>query len=154
MKWVVFTILIVYFTFTSGLVFEVTQSNSIGKLDIPYSIALSAQRTGLVGIFTNNDVKCAIWLRDNSDHVSKIYADINGFVLLTGYMEPYHQLQEVFIGKGNIETDGYLFLTEWNIQNDKMVMHMGQAGMRQYTELPDVHMKTILYQSGLARIYK
>ena len=63
--------------------FEFTSSESIDKLDTPYNFALSADRTGLVGLFTTDDVACAEWLAENTDYVSPIYADINGFLLLT-----------------------------------------------------------------------
>ena len=41
-KWILSGILIVYFVFTSGLVFELTKSESTDKLETPYSSRLSS----------------------------------------------------------------------------------------------------------------
>lgn len=154
-KWILSAILLVYFVFTSGLVFEVTKSEVIGSMDVPYNFALSAERTGIVGVFTENDRKCAEWLMTNTDGKSPIYADINGFLLLTGYIEPYTQLEEPIAGKVEMQDSGYIFLTEWNIRHNEMVLHSGQPGMRICTPLPElIKEKRIIYQSGLAVVYK
>jgi uncharacterized membrane protein len=145
-----------YFLFTSGLVFELTKSESINKLDIPYS-AISGDRTGIVGTFyTENDIDCAKWLAANTDNTSNIYADINGQLLLSGYIEPYTQIVEVFSFKIFFEEPCYIFLTEWNVEHCKMVWHTGQAGLREYREIPcDIlSKKQIVYQQGKAVIFK
>jgi nicotinamidase-related amidase len=55
-------LLLTYFLFTSGLVFEVTASEMEGNVDMPYSLALSGERTGVLEIYTDGDVDCAKWL--------------------------------------------------------------------------------------------
>lgn len=147
-------VLIVYLVFTSGFMFEVTKSESINKLDIPYS-AISGDRTGVIGTFyTSNDVDCARWLGSNTDYRSYIYADINGQLLLSGYIEPYTQLREMFSFKVFYEEPCYIFLTEWNIKNNKMVWHTGQPGLREYGKLPDLSKKNLLHKQGNAQIWK
>lgn len=145
-----------YFVFTSGLVFEITQSGSISKLDIPYG-AISGERTGVLGVFyTDNDMACVKWLASNTDNKSNIYADINGQLLLSGYIEPYTQIVEVFSQNIHYDDPCYIFLTEWNIKHNKMVWHTGIAGMRILGNIPyDVlARKQIVYQSGDAKIWK
>ncbi len=152
---VILTILMTYFIFTSGLVFETTKSKNISYLDLPYSIALSAERTGIVGVFTENDVECAKWLANNAEKGVLIYADANGFVLLTGWLEPYKQLVEVFSKMPEkFPEKSYVVLTEWNVKNELLVIHTGQAGLRVYQPLPKLEDKKIIFQSGEARIYR
>jgi len=154
-KWILSGILIIYFVFTSGLVFELTKSESVDKLDTPYSSRLSAERTGIVGVFTEDDIACAEWLAINTDGESPIYADINGFLLLTGHIEPYTQLQEPIVGKIDMSSRGYIFLTEWNIRHDKMVLHSGQSGFRVYAEFPEaIQEQDVIFKSGAAVIYR
>ena len=149
-------LLAVYFLFTFGVVFALTDA-PIDKFDVPFSFMLSHDM-GIVGIATDDDVVCAEWLAEHTDGNSPIYADINGFLLLAGYLEPYHQLQEVFAWQHetvNVPDDAYLFLTEWNVKHRMMVYHFGQAGLRVYAPLPkELWSKPIVYQKGLARIYK
>lgn len=148
------TILIVYFAFTSGFIFESTKSMSIGRLDTPYSAA-NGERTGIIGtFFTQNDIDCAKWLAVQPDKKSNIYGDINGQLLLSGYVEPYTQLIEVFSFHVFYEEPCFIFLTEWNIRHDTMVWHTGQPGLREYGPLPDFSSKKLVYQKGLAQIWK
>lgn len=148
------TVLIIYFAFTSGMIFEITKSESINSLDTPYS-AISGERTGVIGTFyTNGDIDCARWLATQPDKLSHIYADINGQLLLSGYIEPYTQIVEVFSFKVFFEEPYFMFLTDWNISHGKMVWHTGQAGLRSYGQLPDLSNKKLVFQQGNSQIWR
>lgn len=63
---IICVLLLFYFLFTSGLAFEATGSEDISKMiDMPYSIAFSGERTGVLGLYTEGDIACAKWLAGN-----------------------------------------------------------------------------------------
>jgi uncharacterized membrane protein len=147
-------VLLVYLAFTSGAIFELTKSESIDRLDIPYS-AISGERTGVIGTFyTGNDIDCTKWLAGQPDKKSHIYADINGQLLLSEYIEPYTQIVEVFSFKVFFKEPYFMFLTEWNMRHGKMVWHTGQPGLREYGTLPDLSKKKLVFQKGKAQIWR
>lgn len=58
-------LLLAYFLFTSGLVFEAVGSETIDKVDMPYSVALSDDRIGVLEVANEDDVACARWLAED-----------------------------------------------------------------------------------------
>jgi hypothetical protein len=87
-------ILIVYYVFTSGLVFEAIKANASGKLDLPYSIGLSGKRTGLANIVTKDDLECITWLKDNRDKTLPVVTDYNTYCSLLPYISVYQDLNQ------------------------------------------------------------
>ena len=92
--WTITSILLIYFIFTSGLVFEITKSKATSKLDIPYSIGLSAERTGLTNITSKDDMECIMWLKENWDGKTPVATDYNGYCSIAGFMPIYFQLNQ------------------------------------------------------------
>jgi hypothetical protein len=84
--WVTTGILLAYFIFTSGLVYEATGSEVTDKFIVPYSAALSGERTGLFGVYSEDDIKCAEWLAYESDSNIPIVGDGNTWLLMKGYV--------------------------------------------------------------------
>jgi hypothetical protein len=84
--WLTTILLLIYFIFTSGLVYEVTGSNATDKFIVPYSAALSGERTGLIGVYTKDDVKCAEWLAYKSNQGIPIVVDSNAWLLMKGFI--------------------------------------------------------------------
>ena len=68
------------FIFTSGFVFEATKVTDLTNITLPYSIGMSAWRTDVGGVLTNNDAALADWCIEND--IRPIYADMNSFLLL------------------------------------------------------------------------
>jgi len=135
-------VLSVYFIFTSGLVFFAMGSTT-DKIDTPYSLALSKDDC-IVGYYTDNDIKCAKWLAENHGD-TLIYADYNGGALLMGYMD-WQNTTTV------LKSPCYVFLTEWNIENNKMVDGT-TPGLRKYSALPDLSNAVEVYRRGNAVVY-
>ena len=84
--WLTAGILLAYFIFTSGLVYEATGSDVTDKFIVPYSASLSGERAGLFGVYTKGDIKCAEWLAYESDPTIPIVGDGNAWLLMKGYV--------------------------------------------------------------------
>ena len=139
-------LLLVYFVFTSGLVFEVSHSEMEGKIDLPYSLAFSGERLSIVGIFNDDDVACAKWLADKYGALP-IQADYNGYRLLLGCM---HELEGFAAPAPGSEH--YLLLTSWNAKYQLMVIGTC-PGLRQYGQLPDLDGAVEVFRRGDATVY-
>lgn len=154
---ILLSLLVLYLAFTSGLVFEFAKSNS-GSIDIPFSYALSGERTGLTGVYTKDDIVCAKWLAEKSDQGKMVTADQNGYALLLDYMYCYPR--QLFPGTlrsidlYNLPPNVYVFMTTWNVINQKTVLATG-VGTRVVKGMPDLCpcYAKIVFKSGLSAIY-
>jgi len=106
-------LIIPYFLFTSGLIFEATQQTDISYINMPYSISLSNDRVDMVGVFTENDIAVRDWAIDNID--DWIYADTHNILLLAEnkYMYPYWYLSNA-LKTGTFNGGNHIFLSERN----------------------------------------
>jgi len=139
--------LIAYYAFTSGAVFELTKSEATGRLDVPYSIALSNERTRIVGVSSNNDdIDCARWLIEEANPSLPIYTDYCGLSLIMDLSE----IRRVFYEEP--EGEYYLFLTSWSTEHNKMVFGWFE-GLREYEPLPDLSNATEVFGRGNAVVY-
>jgi len=93
--WLTTGILLFTFIFYSGLVYEVTGKDVTDKLIVPYSASLSGERTGLFGIYTEDDVRCAEWLAYESDQSIPVVGDGNTWLLMKGYLTQPERLMLV-----------------------------------------------------------
>lgn len=162
---VVCALLLNYFLFTSGLVFEASGSTNVGGVDMPYSIALSGERTGILEMYSKGDVSCAKWLATSpvcsGSHIP-LYVDYNAAALLSEYIEwsEFRPLQKIegldlektWIVQSQPPGEYMLFLTSWNTRNEKMVM-WGGAMLREYLPLPDLSDATVMHDEGDAVVY-
>lgn len=139
-------LLLVYFMFTSGLVFEESYGEMEGKIDLPYTLALSGERTGIVGIFNDDDVACAKWLADKYGALP-IQADYNGYRLLLGCIHELEGFAPPAPG-----SEHYLFLTSWNVKHQLMVIGVC-PGLRRYEPLPDLDGAVEAFRRGDAVVY-
>ncbi len=144
---IICTLLLAYFAFTSGLIFETLHSNTVGEIDLPYSIAFSGERLNMVGIFNEDDVACARWLVDNRGDVPLV-ADYNGSRLLMGCMRDFEL--DGFAVKPSDEH--YLFLSSWNVKHQKMVVGL-LPGLRGYSVLPNLEKAVVSFKKGDAVVY-
>ena len=159
MKWITASLLLIYFVFTSGLVFELSTVQGISNVDTPYSFALSGEDTGIVGVFTEDDIKCARWLADDSE--TPIATDINGLLLLDSTVV---DLDRLIYRKGKEKRDihlsdidcyerCYIFVTSWNTRHQTYI-EGGQlgAGLRVSNQLPNFDYEEA-YRMGKAVVY-
>jgi hypothetical protein len=143
-------LLLAYFIFTSGLVYEAMGSNITDRLVIPYNFALSGERTGLVGVYTQDDIKCAEWIVENN--ALPIAADANGRILMFGYT-PWKLNVRDEEDICNSETP-FIFLTTWNTQHRKIVtVNLGE-GLRGISPLPDMATWIEAFRSGQSVVYR
>ena len=139
--------LLTYYLFTSGLVFEVTKSESMNRIDTPISIALSNHRVSAVGLYTADDIKCMKWLMNEGTPKVTIRLDYNSLCLLNEYTQDRSTTYE------RVASRHYLFLNSDNIKNNRLVLGY-EAGMRVYQPLPDTSNNEIVFKSGDAAVYK
>jgi len=132
-------LLIVYFVFCSGFVFEVTKSEATDKVSMPYSIPFSAERTGIAGIYTQSDVDCVKWYVEHGNKDLKFVGDCNGRRLAISFISEIPHLRDNFVNPApnydSIPDHCYIFVTDWNYRNQKYVKH-GGIGLRFIRELP------------------
>lgn len=153
---IIICILIAYLIFTSGLVFEMAQVNSVATLDIPFSYALSAERTGAIGIYTEGDINCAVWLAEKSNQSIPVIGDQNASVLVFGYIPQYgireSSLRNRSVTLYSFPANVYIFLTDWNYRNQKTV-HAVDIGLRIIREMPDLNNCDLVFQSNESKVY-
>ena len=156
--WLAAGILLVLFIFTSGLVFKFNTNKVIGSLDTPYSFALSHERTGMVGVFTKDDIECAEWLARKSNQTLPIISDINGCILLKSLIEDESRIEirnlgRVTLGNTNLVDECYIFVTSWNARHQRYVEseELG-AGLRAIHDLPTFNYP-VAYRVGEAVVY-
>jgi hypothetical protein len=150
----VVVILISYFLFTSGFIFEVSKSKAVDKIDIPWNIGLSGERTGVVAIATQDDMNCIKYLQDNWDGKANIIGDYNARCIVTPFIPVYWDL---FMGLRkatyeDISDNCFIFVTSWNTEH-KAYIEGVQIGLREAYPLR-YFTAPIVFQSGDAKIYR
>ena len=154
LKFLVLVVLIPYFLFTSGFVYETTGQEVTHKIDAPYSFALSSHRLALTGNLYWQDEAAADWLAPNLDDESIVHADSPGCLFLSGRPEFRSRVQGF-----NLElTEGmYAFLTSWNIERQEISHNVG-IGLRQSVSFDElglhdiIESKNRIYNNGGAQI--
>ena len=139
--WFTVFILFMYFAFTSGFVYWVTNESETTKIVTPFSWALSAKDKGLTGIATKNDMDCVEYLLNETPSNKYIVADSNGLFLISGYHEllpdtwlQYGREDRLLIFMELPKQDNcYLFLTTWNTENMKYIT-CSDVGLRRQNE--------------------
>ncbi len=154
-------LIIPYYLFTSGLVFEVTQQTDISQVNMPYAVSLSNHRIDMIGVFTSNDIAVRDWAFDND--LGWVYADTHSYLLLGErvIMDPYWPLSKA-LNTGEFEGGRYIFLSERNNQDRIVTLRPNEveptSGMRVSYTYKEVGMDKlisegrIVYQQGDACI--
>lgn len=149
---IVVPLLCAYLLFTSGFVYEAVDSDVVNRVDLPYSSAFSADRTGLVAVYSDNDIKCAKWIA-GQDYL--VAGDVNAILLVSGYVEAIPRLKpgitESRYDMNAPENGTLIFLTEWNTQNQKTIIPIN-VGLRDYREITD-DLGKLVYKSGDAEVW-
>jgi hypothetical protein len=135
------TLLLVYFLFTSGLVFEAVGSEDVGRVDTPYSIALSGERTGILEMYTDGDADCARWLARSK--TSRTSAVLFMHVLIDPPMWHWEGQpeEEIWVGWWNNDVvhnidNKVLPLLDWARQSGLAIVFTSEGGIEELaTEL-------------------
>ena len=146
------TVLLSYFVFASGLVYEATGSEITDRLVVPYNLALSGERTGLTGIYTEDDQRVAEWLVATD---MPVVCDGNMGMLLRSYGFAGAVLMTQFEGVFSEEPHLVAFST-WNIETGKAVVDARSAGMRTVDKVPELDMGRYreVFRSGKAVVFE
>jgi hypothetical protein len=148
------SVLMFYFLFTSGFIYEIMGSTITNQMVVPYSIALSGERTGLVGLFTEDDQRCAEWIVYHGDRVIPVVCDGNIGLFLRSYERSNTQQLTDFTGVFDTATH-YLFIGSWNTETGKIVVGATSAGLRDMGKLPavDSALYNEVFRSGDSIVY-
>jgi uncharacterized membrane protein len=153
-------VLIPYFLFTSGFIFEVTKDKTHDVINEPYSIALSSYRLDLAGVFNPQDGAGAEWLAQKFGDGYIIYSDIHSLLLLSDWVK--FRDRRGYIGYMNdaekLPPDRYMFFRSWNIEEQKTTFSVG-IGLRQsvsFSNLPwlvsMMNKSSKIYDNGGAQV--
>ena len=136
LKFVALAVLIPYFLFTSGFIYEITGQEVTDKIETPYSIALSSYRLNLAGVFYLKDGAAAKWLAQKADVKSETYGDYHTANIL-GFYEFPGQLLYFSQPADLVQGGEYIYFTAWNM--DKRAVIVGFAtGLRRQIKWDDV----------------
>ncbi len=151
-------ILIPYFLFTSGFIYEVTGQKVTAKVDTPFSIAFSIYRLDLAGVFYQQDGAAARWLSKSASNEVNVYVDSHSVKLLTFYEFP-GKLQVLPRDASEFKRDSYIYFTAWNTAANEVTYSGRGPGLRQYVSLDDIpglkeaiESKNRVYNNGGAHI--
>ena len=129
-------VLLPYFIFCSGLVFELSGQSITDRVDTPYSIALSKYRLDLTSSFSARDGTAATWLSHHSD--------ADDTVLMDQHTGRFLDLMDVRGKQDSLTTDavyplssGYIFLTAWNTTKGEVPIAI-HPGLRKYVDLKEI----------------
>ncbi len=159
LKFIAVAVLIPYFLFTSGFIYEVTAQEVTDKVDTPYSIALSSYRLDLAGVFYWQDGAGAEWLAQKAGDESNVYADHHAHRLVWFYSFPG---QAAYLPRKatELEEGSYLYFTAWNLAKHEITFATA-PGLRQHIAFNDIsglsHVidsKNRIYNNGGAQILR
>ena len=159
LKFIAVAVLIPYFLFTSGFIYEVTGQEVTDKIDTPYSIALSSYRLDLAGVFYWQDGAAAEWLTQKAGDESNVYADHHAHRLVWFYSFPG---QAAYLPRKatELEEGSYLYFTAWNLAKHEITFATA-PGLRQHIAFNDIpglsHVidsKNRIYTNGGAQILR
>jgi uncharacterized membrane protein len=130
-KWALAAVVGAYVAFTLGVVFEASGQTELGRVNMPYSLALSNWRLGINGVHGENDRELAEWLSEKywADKSTMVRSDYNGVKLLTEYMPS--NATRLVPGSGY-----WLLVPEWEARNGKMIIAR-PPGLRFVEKLED-----------------
>jgi uncharacterized membrane protein len=143
-------ILIPYFLFTSGFIYEATRQNITDRIDTPYSIALSSYRLDLAGVFYWQDGAAARWLTQQASDETKVYTDHHTFRPLVLHEFP-GQIVGLPLDASELAEDNYIYLSTWNTSKGELTFAIS-PGLRRHVSFSCIP-GLITAMEGRDRIY-
>jgi uncharacterized membrane protein len=149
MKYLLCSILLIYYFFVSGISYELFTPMVTGRIETPYNLGLSAPRTGIAPVADVDDTKALEWLRINAVG-RKIVGDYNGYCLVHGFLQ--NHVNNLRYGNlTDIKKGDLIYLTSWNVYNDAYIEPNG-VGVRERFKLPDFSKLNVIYDTGTAKV--
>lgn len=124
---VVLGIMLPYFLFNSGAIFELSRSQTTHFIDMPYSVSLSSYRVDLNTVFTDQDTAAAEWLFTNADKDYLVYADCHASHLFWDSLDFHNQNICGVPYSAQITRPSYIFLRTWNTERQSLTFATGYA---------------------------
>lgn len=147
-------LLVPYFLFTSGLVFEATKVPNIQEVGIPYSIGLSDYRIDMGATFTEDDVEVRDYIIDNK--LFPLMSDLYGADFIGEKIGLRGDLNWSLSKTGRALDCSYVYIRSRNVEEDYFTVWWG-IGLRRYISPEEFDIdwdKNIVFQSGDARVIK
>jgi uncharacterized membrane protein len=130
-------LLIPYFIFTSGIIYEVTGQQETEKVDLPYSIALSASRTDIVRIYNDKDWHASQWVHRQNENDLTIYTDYHALMML--FYEDFKVNADLVPSDKDLQIPSYVYLTTWNNETGELTsFELGKPGLRRHDSIKDI----------------
>jgi len=123
----VVAILLPYFIFNSGAVFELSRSRTTNFIDMPYSIALSTHRLDLNTVFIQQDLAAADWLCKVPKEEASVYVDDHSGKLYINRIDFPCNTAGITYDIPNIASTGYVYLRAWNVHQNALTFATGYA---------------------------
>lgn len=146
-------LLIPYFLFTSGFVFEVIQQTSIEEITIPYSVALSDHRMDLEARCTEDDLAVRDFIVEHK--LFPLYSDKFGAALVDEKTGLREDINRPLVRKEMVD-GSYMFLRSRNIEDGTITVYH-DIGCKRFVpiELLGISInESVVYQSGSARVLR
>ena len=157
LKFVALAVLIPYFLFTSGFIYEVTGQKVTDRIDAPYSIALSSYRLDLAGVFYWQDGTAAEWLTQNASKEIDVYTDWHTYRPFVFYSFP-GKVNVVPCDASKLPENSYIYLSTWNTDKGELTFPVG-PGLRKpvrFSCIPGLitamESKNRIYSNGGAQV--
>jgi len=161
LRFLILAVLIPYFIFNSGVVFELSRSQTTYFVDIPYSIALSSYRVDITTTFTEQDTAAADWFFKVENESYTMSADYHGIKVflqrrIWGDLKRYQIFTYSY--SDNISYPSYIYLRTWNNENRMLTFATVYAGRQQvsFDIIPGfvqvIDKGNIIYNNNSARV--
>jgi uncharacterized membrane protein len=156
LRFLVLLIMIPYFIFNSGVVFELSRSQTTYFIDIPYSIALSNYRANVSTAFMKQDIAAADWYFEVSEDGYPVGVDYNSQYLLW-----QHEIGGGIawsLSNPNMCLPSYIFLGTWNIEKKQLIQGTSYAARKHinFEDMPAftqaLRLSDRIYDNGGAQI--
>ena len=164
-------VLIPYFLFTSGAVFELTKTTDLSKVTIPYTHALSAIRADTAPVLTDNDITARNWIKANNAFpvhgdmgattaVFSVQSNMGWEVnrLLDKWLISWFVYRPAKDALDPVPDDAYIFLRERNVEKEELTHQIG-VGLRWIQSYEDAKFwdllagRPIVFRVGNAIVY-
>ncbi len=152
LQFLVLVVLIPYFIFNSGVVFELSRSQTANFINMPYSIALSSYRVDVTTTFTKQDTIAANWLHTVDQEDYPICADHHSLKLFRWQLGfPRDRIRLLYRDTEEMCSPTYIYLRTWNIQKRVLTSSTAYA-TRQSISFDDLPWLVFKMDKG-SRIY-
>lgn len=154
----VVVILLPYFIFNSGAIFELGRRQTTNVIDMPYSIALSSYRLDLSTVFSKQDLAAAYWLCKVPKEEGPVYVDDNSGKLFINQIDFPCEVVGVNSDIPKIGSTGYVYLRAWNVHKNMLTFATGYAARQSvsFDDLPRFRQVTEtadrIYNNGSAQV--